>query len=113
MIRVTYRTDGRRRELIVNGHANYAKKGQDLICAAASILVYTAAQEAREAQERGSLTEPARIRLGQGDAVVSFEASGDLGGDEVCTAFRTIMTGFRILADSYPKNIKVSVADTE
>ena len=44
--------------LCVTGHAGFAAMGQDIVCAAASILVYTAAELALDMARRGQLRQP-------------------------------------------------------
>lgn len=41
--------------LRVKGHAGYARKGEDIVCAACSILAYTLGQNARDLERSGSL----------------------------------------------------------
>ena len=44
MITVTLNRKAETLSLCVTGHAGFASMGQDIVCAAASILVYTAAE---------------------------------------------------------------------
>lgn len=43
--------------LTMTGHAGHGKKGGDLVCAAASILAYTLAEDVRELEQQGAVRE--------------------------------------------------------
>lgn len=74
--------------LRISGHAMFAPKGQDIVCAAASILAYTltaGGARSRETPEGGLLIS--------GDAV----------------ALRLVAGGYRLLSENYPQNIRFEV----
>ena len=81
MIRVYYDGDC---HVEVRGHAGYGRRGEDLICAAASILVMTLKENCREAE----------IRPGYG------KLTG--GSREI---FRGICRGFSLLSQKYPHHV--------
>lgn len=87
MIRAVYEREGP--VLTLSGHALHAPKGEDIVCAAASILAYTLIEGGAEAEE-----------LADG----SLRLSG-----EDRDAFRLIAGGFRLLAYNYPENIRFEV----
>ena len=103
MIRVQY--DARKLRLSVSGHAGAAPKGQDLVCAAATTLVYTAAQMLRAAEEEG-LAEDVRFWTDDGKADLMAKAKPgterELGG-----RMEAICIGFRMLEKNYPKFLQV------
>ena len=53
MINIIYNEAGQDMVLRAEGHAEYAPKGQDIVCAAASMLAYTAGYMLVQAEERG------------------------------------------------------------
>lgn len=102
MLTIKIHTAGDRLMLSVAGHAGAGKKGADIVCAAASILAYTAAGEMlRLHRERILHTHPV-VRLAPGAAYVEAQ---------VCRAsreaFSVIATGFSLLAAQYPNYVKL------
>ena len=92
--------------LTVKGHAQSAPKGNDLVCAAASILGFTAIACVRNNQER---FKP-RI-LQQGD---TLRIECEPGRSFVTPCRRmldTIFTGYEVLASAYPNNVRAEKED--
>lgn len=95
MITVSVRDDGNKWQMTMDGHARYAEPGEDIVCAAASILWYT-------------------LLLELGESCDHFETEGPEDAPYAVTAcgcrrtMRTILRGFRFLADSYPDHIAVT-----
>jgi len=52
----------------VRGHAGFGAKGQDIVCAAVSILVLTAAETAGDLYRRGALRQRPTVVLREGFA---------------------------------------------
>ena len=92
--------------LCVTGHAGFAAMGQDIVCAAASILVYTAAELALDMARRGQLRQPPAVKLKPGDAQVFFTPNG-AGRQRGETGLETVGYGFALLAIKYPRWIRV------
>lgn len=98
MINVCVNSTGSTFELEIEGHAQSAPKGEDLICAAASILVHTAAAIVQESSK--DITEidisdgKARIKLTEYDPVAVVEMA-------------VIVKGFVLLMQEYPEYIKI------
>lgn len=78
-------------EIRVEGHADYAPHGQDIVCAGMSVLWYTL----RSAVEREQLLGRARAEITE-DCV---KCAG--GGERVQTIFETIWQGMRLLESRY------------
>ena len=85
------------------GHALFDQKGRDIVCAAVTVLVRTAAQtlDGRQgvafegaAPERGTLSFEAR-------------ADGDLAKAELKFAADFLKKGFESLAKEFPQNIQL------
>lgn len=87
------RVSGRPGRLTLRGHAGWGRRGEDIVCAAVSILVETLAR---------SLPEEA-AQLGEGFAEFRFAP----GNPAAAFALR----GLSLLAESYPDNVKVSIDD--
>ena len=99
MIRAQY---GRRGlTLVLKGHASSAPKGQDLVCAAASTLAFTAAEALRDEAERfypSVVQRPGELRITCEPASGSRKACRRL--------LDTIWVGFELLARDYPAYVK-------
>lgn len=87
--------------LTVKGHAGAAEAGRDLVCASASILIYTAAQVAWQMYRQRRLKKRPRICLDSGDAHVVVKPKGD-AFDEAIHNFSVVQVGFSLLAANYP-----------
>lgn len=90
----------------VHGHANTAPKGADLVCASATMLVYTVAQAIRFMHEQGQ-TEPPRIKIREGKAKVSVVPKEDYYA-EVLHTFWVAQCGAHVLARNYPDNVSLN-----
>ena len=107
MTRIDYAFSGRSLHLRVTGHAAYDTSGKDIVCAAVSILCYTLAAALEQADERGEL-EALSVSLMPGDARI--EAAFRPGYEAPLSGRAdTILTGFRLLADTYRDNVTLSV----
>ena len=87
--------------LKVTGHAGSAEKGKDIVCASASMLMYTLAQTAKILEQKGRLKEPALIRTESGDAEIAFTAKAKHSA-EAAHCFFTVMVGYQLLCHNYP-----------
>lgn len=98
MIECKTNVRGKRVRVCVSGHARAAPKGEDIICAAASILVLTLISALGESGARDfdySITD--------GDAEVKFRL------DKVTThLYNSFNCGFEILHEMYPQYISIS-----
>ena len=92
--------------LQVQGHANSAPYGQDLVCAAVSALVYALAQRLTELDAQGALEQPPMIRLSSGDAQISALAKRGHEA-EVFGDFHLIKSGLTVLQTHYPDRVQV------
>ena len=88
--------------LSMAGHAGAGEKGADIVCAAASVLAYTAAAEMLQLHGQALLHTPPVIRLTSGAARVEAENCR-----QSQAAFSVIATGFRLLAAQYPNHVKL------
>lgn len=109
MIKAKFRHDKDTHELTmrVTGHSGAAKRGEDLICAAASILAFTAAQEITDLYADGRLEGRPEIRKGSGRMVITVLPKPDAYA-EVLHALYILQKGFVLLAANNPKYVKVS-----
>lgn len=82
--------------LWIRGHAGSAPRGEDLVCAAASMLVQTLACTVLRLEEQGE-TAAVRIRLRPGRAAIRCRNTAPARA-----AFRVIRDGFSLLCAAYP-----------
>ena len=101
MVTVEYAHSEKAFCLQVYGHARSAPKGEDLVCCAASTLIYTAAQSALDLYSEGALRQFPETVLDPGNAQVAAVAA-DGEQERVAQMFRTVATGFDLLARQYP-----------
>jgi len=93
--------------LQLKGHAGAGVPGQDLICCAASTLVYTMAVNVRRMRLRGWL-EAAEIRLNPGNARIRCQPNKETA-QWVHARMDAICLGFWMLEKEYPEFIKFTV----
>ncbi|MBQ0037467.1 MAG: ribosomal-processing cysteine protease Prp [Clostridiales bacterium] len=87
----------------MTGHAGYAEKGQDIVCAAASMLWYTLAEGMREQE-----------RMGHGTADIESDEIAFLPADgcgDAALIFRTIWKGLERLAEAYEEYIRCEMQE--
>lgn len=89
------------------GHAGYAEKGKDIVCAGVSALVQAWAECVRVFEESG-WTEHSEIAMKDGDAEVSVAPLPAHRG-AVIISFQTIVTGLLKLAGECPEYISVKM----
>lgn len=106
MIKIVYN----RKDFSVSviGHAQSGKKGNDLVCAGVSALVYTLAADVENLCADKKHVRRPKIELAEGEAFIQCEPIHGMNAlttvilDSVCT-------GFELLAKQYPKNVKYKI----
>lgn len=93
--------------LTVTGHAGSAERGHDLICASASILVYTLAANVSNMADAGQVRQPI-IRMCEGDTEISCNPRHNLKAT-VTLVFDSVCMGFQMLAHDHPEYIKYEI----
>ena len=93
-----------RLRLEAEGHTGFAKRGEDIICAAESMLVGALAGALEEAEARGRCEYKAK--QSEGSAMVW--ANPTMGSiQEIKAYFRMAIKGFRMLSEEYPGYIVI------
>ena len=105
MIKVIY--DREQNRVTVEGHARSGEVGHDLVCASASILIYTLASFARHTQ-KARQSHKLVLKLDNGDAEVSCKPKKPYKG-AITLVFDSICAGFELLARNYPENISYEI----
>ena len=105
MIKVVYHRDLNR--VTMEGHAQSAEKGQDLVCASASTLIYTLATFVENMKKARQTYNPV-VEMKEGDALISCSPPTRVKG-AVTLVFDSICAGFELLAHDYPDNISYEI----
>lgn len=94
-------------KLTVEGHADSAPKGEDLVCSAASILVHTLSANVGNMVNAGIAVNP-ETDIRDGYAKIRCRA---VRGHEntVASIFQAVCVGFEILADKFPDYISFKI----
>lgn len=104
MIRIEYVKDGMIHELNIDGHANYAGPGIDIVCAGISALSYALAQTLIDFE---SSVIKSHVILEEGSTSVKAEALTQHAGYELNIIFEFAMNGYRMIAEQYPENVSI------
>jgi uncharacterized protein YsxB (DUF464 family) len=107
---ITHRGENLRYKLNAKGHAGAAAKGQDIVCAAASILMQTLGEMVMSMQADGALQYCA-VDYEHG-MCVEAQAARDFKR-ELLTVFAFADTGLKLLADNYPANIQLTIVNLD
>ena len=93
--------------LKVKGHAGTAPKGEDLVCASATMLVYTVAQAMSFMHEQGQLEEKPHIKIREGKAAVVARPKEEFFAEALHT-FWVAQCGAHLLAKNYPEAVSLN-----
>ncbi len=91
-------------DITITGHADF-NPGLDIVCSAVSMLSYTLMQCLKDAEDNGCLTE-CSINTKSGDVYISVKPE-QFYRKLLENTVDTIITGFELLADKYPDNVKL------
>lgn len=102
-------------EVKAEGHAGAGKYGQDIVCAAVSVLLQTLANEVTEAARAGLLAVGV---VAHGDGWMKVEMTPTDQTQDMADAWvELVQDGIDALAESYPENVELEVhyvyADTK
>ena len=93
--------------LKLSGHAGQAERGQDIVCAAASILAYTVAQTLQFMYEEGNLQKKPHIKLEEGDTIIVAKPKKESYTEALHTFF-VAQVGFHLLSHNYSQYVSLS-----
>lgn len=92
--------------MTIKGHSQAAPKGEDLICASATMLAYTVAQAVQFLHEKGQLKKKPKIHIKDGEATIIATPTEEAYA-EVLHTFWVAQCGIHVLAHNYPQNVKL------
>ena len=106
MIHATFTQDAQKGSVTMEmqGHALTAPKGQDLICAAATMLVYTLGQAVQFLYEQGRLLYEPQMRMVGGYAKITVYPR-KCAMAETLMAFWVAQAGAYVLERNYPRAV--------
>ena len=88
--------------MTLKGHANAAPKGEDLVCASATMLAYTAAQAVQFLFEQDKLKKKPKIHIKEGEATIIATPTEDAYA-ETLHIFWVAQCGIHVLCRNYPQ----------
>ena len=109
MIEINYHRGYHR--ITVRGHAGSAEEGKDLVCAAVSALVLTAAANVRRMEEKGC-TYSTAVTVDKGDAEIQVNPKAYFRLS-IMQILDAICAGFEVLAREYPEYVRYAVHQAE
>ena len=98
MIRIHYSRDGKTHQLHITGHAGYAPRGQDIVCAGISALSFALLGHLRQT---GTAAEAA---CRKGELTLRCPV-----GTQTDSAVSMALTGYQLIAKTYPQYVEVDI----
>ena len=105
MIKITYCTRDRpdaHLSLVVDGHANYAEHGRDIVCASISVLFQTLAGALEEYAPQDNVS----VRMSPGDSSITWNSRQSSQARTLTWAF---VDGMQSVADAYPDYVQLTI----
>lgn len=90
----------------MEGHAGSGAPGHDLVCSAASVLVYTAAQIVSIMHHDGKLERKPVLKLDSGDSLIVIRPRSDYYDEALYTLYHSEV-GLLLLQNRYPEYVRV------
>ena len=87
------------------GHAEFAQKGRDIVCAGISALCAALLGRIRELASEKQ-TEIKKCRIADGCFVLDFTLT-----EKAEECYKSVLCGFEFIAKAYPENCKVFVGE--
>ena len=96
----------------MQGHAMTAPKGEDLVCAAATMVAYTLAQAVQFLYEQDRLQGEPKIQIVDGYAYITAKPK-KIAEAEVLMTFWVAQAGAYVLDRNYPKAVSLMPMNIE
>lgn len=93
------------RKVRIVGHAGYAEKGEDIVCAAISGLWYALLGKLEKERENGIVDFSSEEEPGYAKVCIEWVAKGY--EEYLAEWMDTIMTGMEMMSKQYPENVLV------
>lgn len=111
---IVTRNDAHRQySLDVSGHAGFAEKGKDIVCAGVSALTMAAYYTAYSFAEAGHC-QIARCKVGDdAEFHMTLEATEGMGEALAMTIFSTVAHGLEHIAKLHPKHVTLDIIERD
>lgn len=107
MIEITYKMIDDEHVLTISGHAGFSGCGTDIVCAGVSALTYALLQTLSNSEKDGELSYLSYLVH---DGVASIRVRPKCGyEDRIGAVGEVAVTGYRMIADAYPQNVKIKL----
>lgn len=106
MITVTY--SPKKHQLRIKGHAEFAPKGQDIVCAAATMVFYNLCQMIREYDQEAAFSVKPKMQFNSGRALIEVVPRADYE-TWIDHDFLYALTGYRLLMAQFPDRVNLKV----
>ncbi len=100
MTQIIYRTDEDSFVVKISGHAGYAEKGSDIVCASISSLAQTLALSIMDTTDKVDYN----VEIDKDHGMMLISAKGRKALD----AFEVVLKGFEQTAFAFPENVSIS-----
>lgn len=108
---ITHNVNHRHYSLDITGHADYAERGKDIVCAGVSALAMAAYYTAYSFAEAGHC-EISRCTVGDdAEFHLTINAAVGIGETLVMTIVSTIMHGIESIAKQYPEHVSLKIVE--
>ena len=104
MIKITFNPN--KYDIKITGHANYGKKGEDIVCSAISALFYTLGEALFES--RDMLVGDFIFDNDNGKGHIWCRPKKEYEGN-IARTYWTIIVGFELVANNYKKFVQFNV----
>lgn len=94
--------------MTIRGHAGAGKKGEDLVCAGATMLAYTLAQAVEFLFLDGKLRRKPKLKISEGDCEIICCPNEDSYG-QALMAYWVQQCGAQTLAKNFPENVHLDL----
>lgn len=102
MVAITFTEEGNKRIITINGHANYAEKGKDIVCSGISVLYQTYKYFIEDLMDKGKSED---VFLIEKDGFCEFESRNT--SLESMTAYEMTKQGLEAISETFPDNVKI------
>lgn len=111
MTRIRLKVDARGVEVWAEGHAGYATRGSDIVCAGVSTLLFGTLTYLRDHTAGGGGGTGARVDFSEGAGYLWFRTRHIRGGHDRI-ALEILAAGLRLIEQAYPEYVSVTVNQT-
>ena len=107
MTQITYRNNDARFAIRLQGHAGYAERGKDIVCAAVSVLANELMLACTHAEQAGEISHLHILRE-SGLVAVSFHYEKVKSVDDI---IQTILDCFYLIAEDYRPFLQIKACE--